>query len=41
MKAHFEGPGIEDKKRAVTLNDAETIGKVQGHPNVIMMKEVY
>ncbi len=41
MKVHFEGPGIEEHKRAVTLNDAQTIGKVQGHPNIIKMKEVF
>ena len=41
MKAHFEAPSIEVHKRAVILNDAATIGKVQGHPNIIKMKEVY
>jgi len=41
MKAHFEAPSIEVQKRVVILNDAATIGKVQGHPNLIRMKEVY
>ena len=41
MKAHFEAPTIEEQKRAVILNDAATIGKAQGNPNIIKMKEVY
>jgi hypothetical protein len=41
MKVHFESPDIEEHKRAVTLNDAATIGKVQGDPNIIKMKEVF
>ena len=41
MKAHFEAPTIEVQKRVVIMNDAATIGKVQGHPNIIKMKEVY
>ena len=41
MKAHFESTEIEDQKRAVIINDAQTISKVQGHPNIIKMIEVY
>ncbi len=41
IKAHFESPGIEEQKRAVTINDADTISKVQGHPNIIKMIEVF
>jgi hypothetical protein len=40
MKVHFENSSIEDKKRAIILNDALTISKVQGHPNIIKLKEV-
>ncbi len=41
MKVHQEQEGINDSKRAIIFNDAEVIKKVQGHPNVIQMKEVY
>jgi serine/threonine protein kinase len=41
MKVHFERADIEEHKRAVTMNDAATIGKVQRHPNIIKMKEVF
>ena len=35
MKVHFEGFHILEKKRAVIMNDADVISKVQGHPNII------
>ncbi len=46
MKVHFEtgtvkSGSIEEKKRAITVNDAKTIPKIQGHPNIIELKEVF
>jgi serine/threonine protein kinase len=41
MKLHFETEEITEKKRAVIMNDAAVITKVQGHPNIITVKEVF
>ena len=41
MKVHQEYSGLEVHKRAVILNDAQVISKLQGHPNVIQVKEVH
>ncbi|TNV74189.1 hypothetical protein FGO68_gene4175 [Halteria grandinella] len=41
MKAHFQSSSLEDKKRIIIINDALSIPLVQGHENIITLKEVF
>lgn len=41
MKAHFQSSSLEDKKRTIIINDALSIPFVQGHENIITLKEVF
>ena len=40
MKVHFASNPLAQRKKAIVLNDAKRIPMVQGHPNVIQLKEV-
>jgi serine/threonine protein kinase len=41
IKVHYDTTSIIEKKRSVIINDAYVISKVQGHPNIINLKEVF